>query len=167
VSDRSPRARTWYQDEYAATGYELALLGQTLAEMGETFGVDERTINRWMTKPKFRRAVNAGRAAADGKMAVALYKRGLGYSHPAVKIFPPKSEGGEPVTVDYIQHYPPDTAAASLWLRNRQPSKWREKTEMAVTGQLTLEHLILTAATERQAEQPAIEGEIIKPDDEG
>ncbi len=26
-----------------------------------------------------------------------------------------------------VKHYPPDTQAASLWLRNRQPDKWRDK----------------------------------------
>jgi hypothetical protein len=33
---------------------------------------------------------------------------------------------GQPIEVEYIQHYPPDTQAASLWLRNRQPGKWRD-----------------------------------------
>ena len=27
----------------------------------------------------------------------------------------------------YTEHYPPDTQAASLWLRNRQPRQWRDK----------------------------------------
>ncbi|WP_295448053.1 hypothetical protein [uncultured Thiodictyon sp.] len=28
------------------------------------------------------------------------------------------------------KHYPPDTAAASLWLRNRQPALWWDKVEI-------------------------------------
>ncbi|MHB1956052.1 MAG: hypothetical protein ACYCOU_20160, partial [Sulfobacillus sp.] len=27
------------------------------------------------------------------------------------------------------KHYPPDTQAAMFWLRNRQPERWKEKTE--------------------------------------
>ena len=45
---------------------------------------------------------------------------------PAVKIFMPA--GAEaPVCASYTEHYPPDTQAASLWLRNRQPAKWRDR----------------------------------------
>ena len=34
--------------------------------------------------------------------------------------------------VPYEVHHPPDTAAASLWLRNRQPKLWRDKHEIDV-----------------------------------
>jgi len=41
-----------------------------------------------------------------------------GYTHEATKIFMPA--GAEaPVYAPYTEHYPPDTHAASLWLRNR------------------------------------------------
>ena len=50
----------------------------------------------------------------------------MGYSHPAVKIFMPAG-AEEPVIVDYIEHYPPDTAAAVWWTKNRRPEKWRER----------------------------------------
>ena len=50
-------------------------------------------------------------------------QRARGYSHPAVKIM---QYEGRPIEVECIQHYSPDTQAASLWLRNRQPAKWRD-----------------------------------------
>ncbi len=80
-----------------------------------------------------------GREIADSEVAVKLRDRALGYSHAAVKIV---VVNGEVQKVPYIQHYPPDTAAASLWLRNRQPKKWRDKTEMDLTGSLTIEQLV-------------------------
>ena len=41
----------------------------------------------------------------------------------------PRTGGKEvPCTVEY----PPDTTAASLWLRNRQPRLWRDKHEIDV-----------------------------------
>lgn len=146
--DHHARAKTgrhpnWYTDEHAPTAFELALLGQTEEQMAETFGVHPQTIVRWMAKPKFRRAVEAGRAKADGKVARALYERAQGYSHDAVKIFlPPGAK--EPVYAPYVEHYPPDTAAASLWLRNRQPKLWRERSEN-VQVTMTLEQMILAA----------------------
>ena len=41
-------------------------------------------------------------------------------------------QGSEIVITPTVKHYPPDTQAASLWLRNRQPQLWRDKTEVAV-----------------------------------
>jgi hypothetical protein len=45
-----------------------------------------------------------------------------------VKIFMPAGASA-PVVAKYREHYPPDTAAASLWLRNRRSDKWRDKHE--------------------------------------
>jgi hypothetical protein len=39
-----------------------------------------------------------------------------------------------PVYAPYTEHYPPETQAASLWLRNRQPAKWRDRQEVNHTG---------------------------------
>jgi hypothetical protein len=33
----------------------------------------------------------------------------------------------EPVYAEYIEHYPPETNAAALWLSNRQRSRWKLK----------------------------------------
>ena len=35
----------------------------------------------------------------------------------------------EVVREEYTEHYPPDTAAASLWLSNRQRGRWKLKPE--------------------------------------
>ena len=146
----------WYRAEYCATAHDLALLGQTDVEMAETFGIDVTTFCRWLQKPAFRAAVLSGRGVADGKVARSLYERARGYSHDAVKIFLPPG-ASEPVYAPYTEHYPPDTAAASLWLRNRQGAKWKDKTETAVSGTLTLEHLVLQAVTAREAPGELIE----------
>jgi hypothetical protein len=37
------------------------------------------------------------------------------------------------IKVPYEVHHPPDTQAASLWLRNRQPTLWRDKHQVDVT----------------------------------
>jgi hypothetical protein len=34
--------------------------------------------------------------------------------------------------VPTTKHYPPDTAAAIIWLKNRQPERWRDKIEQEV-----------------------------------
>ena len=39
--------------------------------------------------------------------------------------------------VPYVEHFPPDTAAAFIWLKNRQPHRWRDKKEVHETGDHT------------------------------
>jgi hypothetical protein len=56
---------------------------------------------------------------ADDRVVRSLYQRSVGYSCEAVKIFMPAG-AKQPVYVPYREHVPPDTAAASLWLRNRR-----------------------------------------------
>jgi len=41
---------------------------------------------------------------ADAEVAEKLYQRACGYSHPTVKIM---QYEGQPIEVEYIQHYPP------------------------------------------------------------
>jgi hypothetical protein len=53
------------------------------------------------------------------------YERANGYSYEAVKIFMPAGSK-QPVVVHYTEHCPPDVGAASIWLKNRDPERWRD-----------------------------------------
>lgn len=140
---------TAYRDEYAEQAYKLCLLGATDNELADFFGVEASTINNWkIARPAFLESITQGKTAADANVAKSLYQRGLGYSHPAVKIFMP-SGADEPVYAPYTEHYPPDTQAASLWLRNRQPAKWRDKQEVEHSGDIGFAER-LVAARERK-----------------
>jgi hypothetical protein len=102
--------------------FRLALLGATDEEMAEFFHVTRKTLDNWKrTAPGFLAALERGKIEADSRVAESLYKRALGYSHPAVKIF---NNEGAPLIVPYTEHYPPDTNAANTWLRNRANGKW-------------------------------------------
>jgi len=123
-----------YDPTYCHMAYKHCLLGATDEQLADLFDVSVVTLNAWKNKhPKFLKALRDGKASADADIAHALYHRARGYSHEAVKIFMP---GGEttPVYAPYTEHFPPDTAAASLWLRNRQPTLWRDKTEGLTPG---------------------------------
>jgi len=114
-----------YKDEYAEQAYKLCLLGATDEDLAGFFQVSEQTIYNWKNKhPQFVDSITRGKVIADAEVAEKLFHRAKGYSHSAVKIF---NDQGSPMVVDYVEHYPPDTQAASLWLRNRQPKKWRDK----------------------------------------
>lgn len=133
--DRHPGGRpTLYRAEYVEQAFKLCLLSATDEQLANFFGVVKSTLELWQTKhPKFSDAIARGKLRADAEIAHSLYHRGKGYSHNAVKIFMPAG-AAEPVYAPYVEHYPPDTQAASLWLRNRQPRLWRDKTEHEHSG---------------------------------
>ena len=109
---------------------KYALLGLTYEQMADLFDVSVNTFLKWVSDNKdFNAALKEGSVNADAEVAASLYERARGYSHKAVKIFCPAVSGDKeptPVVVDYVEHYPPDTAAARIWLFNRQRSKWRD-----------------------------------------
>ncbi len=121
---------TIYKAAYAEQARRLALLGQTDAEMAAFFGVAERTINYWKKAHlDFLQSIKEGKDEADAKVAAALYQRALGYSHPDSHV---SNYQGEITVTPITKHYPPDTGAAFIWLKNRQPDKWRDRVEADV-----------------------------------
>jgi hypothetical protein len=55
----------------------------------------------------------------------SLYQRANGYNYDAVKVFMPAG-AKQPVIVHYTEHCPPDVGAAFIWLKNRDPERWRD-----------------------------------------
>jgi hypothetical protein len=55
----------------------------------------------------------------------SLYERANGYNYEAVKVFMPAG-AKQPVVVHYTEHCPPDVGAAFIWLKNRDPERWRD-----------------------------------------
>lgn len=123
---------TKYDPKYCEMAHALATQGATDVEIADALDVHVATYYRWRAEHvELREATVAGKEAADDRVEASLYHRAVGYSHEAVKIFP---GGDRPTIVPYREHYPPDTQAASLWLRNRRPEKWRDKQDVEHTG---------------------------------
>lgn len=126
---------TRYKAEYAEKAYRMCLLGLTDKQLADYFNVSEQTINTWKQKhPKFVESLKAGKEEADAKVAESLYARAKGYSHQEDKIF--CNNNGEVTVVPTTKHYPPDTAAAFIWLKNR--AGWRDKVETEHSGSVTV-----------------------------
>ena len=121
---------TLYKPEYAVQVYKLCLLGATDAELADFFCVTEQTINNWKeAHEEFFESTRRGKLLADAEVADSLYQRAKGYSHDDTHF---TAYEGVVTATDTVKHYPPDTQAASLWLRNRQPKKWRDSKEIVV-----------------------------------
>lgn len=117
-----------YREEYADQAERLCLLGFTREQLAGFFGVDERTIYRWQEKhARFRHAIWRGGALADAEVARALFNRAKGAVVPETHV---SNYQGEITRTEIDRHYPPDTGAARLWLKNRQPEMWKDKVEV-------------------------------------
>lgn len=117
-----------YKPEYDEMARRFCLLKQdaTDLDLATFFQVTGQTILNWKKDfPSFKQAVWEGKEQADSNVANALHQRAIGYSHPAIKIMS-DPESKKIVKVDYIEHYPPDTQAAKLWLTNRS-RHWKDK----------------------------------------
>ena len=120
---------TKFDKRFVDQAFNLALLGLTEPEIAKVLGVTRQTLNNWRrTQPGFFDAIVRGKEPADAKVARSLFERANGYSHPEIVI---TSFQGEITKTRVTKHYPPDTNAASLWLRNRQPARWRAQPDPA------------------------------------
>ena len=131
---------TQYRPAYCEQARKLCMIANvTDAQLAEYFEVSETTLNNWKRKyPKFLESIQEGKADPDRRVERSLYERATGYTHPEEKLF---HHNGEVVRAETLKHYPPDTAAAFIWLKNRQPDRWRDRREVtgADGGPLTVE----------------------------
>lgn len=119
-----------FQPEMVEQARRLCTLGATDREVADFFHVSESTLNLWkLEHPAFSESLKLGKDAADERVEKSLYRRALGYSHEAVKIFADPKTGAEQI-VPFTEHYPPDTTAAIFWLKNRKPAEWRDRQEL-------------------------------------
>lgn len=128
----------------------LTKKGATQAEIAAIIGVDTRTLQRWMSKNEdFRRVVREGRSVSDEMVEISLFKLANGYSLPESKFFPERTVTQEinpetksvtkKVVTEYkpktvMKFFPPDQRAIAFWLKNRSPSKWKDKNETDITS---------------------------------
>lgn len=116
---------------------KLAVLGCIDAEIAEQFMIDTDTLAEWKRKhPEFSEAIREGGKKANAAVADALRQRAMGFEweeEVATKVKVDKDR--EEVVITKVRRIvPPDTNAASLFLRNREPKQWRDKVEVEHSG---------------------------------
>ena len=131
-----------YKHEYDKLAFKYCLLGATDKILAEYFNVTEQTINNWKHDyPSFFESIIKGKHKADSEVAEALYNRARGYT---IKLKKPlvvsdgKEMGAHVEEAEQEQHYPPDTAAAFIWLKNRRSAIWKDKHEVEHSGNITI-----------------------------
>lgn len=116
---------TSYKPEFVETARELCAQGATDREVAHALDIAESTLYVWQNKyPEFAEALKVSKAIADDRVERSLYRRAVGYSFDAVKIFQNGTQ------IPYVEHVPPDTTAMIFWLKNRRKAQWRDRTEL-------------------------------------
>lgn len=125
---------TPFKNEFCDQAITLCKLGATDVELAEFFKVCVQTLHNWKNNhPEFFEALKKGKEIFDTeRVEGALRHRALGYSHPEEKIF--CNGDGEVTTVQTEKHFAPDVTACIFWLKNRQPTRWRDRAEISVEG---------------------------------
>ena len=113
---------------------KLCNLGATDEQLADFFEVSINTIGNWQrSHPEFLEALKAGKDFADDRVERSLYQKAVGYTFDAVKIL---QYEGQPVVVPYREHVPPSDTACIFWLKNRRRAEWRDKSDLAVEGEI-------------------------------
>lgn len=112
--------------------FRLALMGATDEFIAEAFQINVDTVHQWKhDHPSFSESIRKAKFEADGVVVQALYRRAKGFVEPVEVI---SVSFGQVTKVATEKHHPPDTAAAFIWLKNRQPEAWRDKREIGFTN---------------------------------
>lgn len=142
---------TKHKKEYNDLAYKYCLLGATNPILADYFGVVKSTIDLWIKEiPSFSGAVKKGRHVADAEIAHSLYHRAKGYEHEDVHI---SNYQGDITQTNIIKHYPPDTAAAFIWLKNR--ANWQDKSTVDQNVKIDDVDMLSTAELNKIAKQKA------------
>lgn len=122
-----------YRRAYDKVARNMKLLGYTNPEIAEVFGIKVVTLQLWRNQhPSFAEAWHEGGPMALAKVARAMYRSAVGYSHEAVQIFNDKDVGL--VYAPYTKHYPPDVSAGKFLLVNRAPDLWKNVSSTQLSG---------------------------------
>lgn len=138
---------TLYKSEYNEQVYKLCLLGADDKAIADFFDVDVSTINNWKIKhTEFLESLRAGKQVADMEVAASMYQNST--DRIIIKKVPikvkkiywrdgKKFEEEEVVQAEQEEYLRADFRNQSLWLRNRKPKEWTDKTEQKVDATVT------------------------------
>ena len=118
-----------------------AMSGLTDEQIAMNLDIAVSTIYEYKKKyPEFSGALKKGKDIADAQVVNALFKTATGFTY---------YEDIATATGDVVQaqrYAKPNTTAQIFWLKNRQPDKWRDKTE--VKADITIPTINITGFDE-------------------
>lgn len=116
---------TKFNPQIAEVANRLASKGYDDIQISEIIGICPRTLYYWKGRyAEFLQSLKESKENADDMVEASLFRRATGYYHEEEKLFY-DAKLGYVHRETTVKHYPPDTAAAIFWLKNRRRDKWR------------------------------------------
>ena len=107
---------------------KLAECGLIDENFANVFGIEKRTWNNWKKQDQeFNSLLKNGKELSDKNVEQSLYKRAMGYQYQEVTQEPDK-DGQLRISKRVIKEVSPDVGAIAFWLKNRQPDRWKDRT---------------------------------------
>lgn len=137
------RTSTYDADTYPELAKQYARDGKTDKQIAKAFDVSEVTLNNWKNQhPLFLESLKEGKHVVDAKVESKLYKRAMGYEYEEIteeSLRVGKEETPKVKVRTVTKQMAPDVVAQIFWLKNRKPEEWRDKQDIAHTGNVVIE----------------------------
>ena len=147
-----------YQNKFAEVAKQLCEAGATESEIADFFKVSARTIRNWKVRHvEFRAAIKVGKDAADDRVEYSMYNQAVGYDHDIEDV---RIVGEKVLRYTVRQHIPPSFNAATFWLKNRRPDRWRDQRDLNMQAKVVNIDMSLSelkAATEQKLRELGVE----------
>lgn len=99
-------------------------------QIAQNIGINHTTLYDWMQKfPEFAEAIRNGRKVKDEQVENSLLKRAIGYQYEE-ETWGKNHDGELVVLKKVLKSQALDVTAQIFWLKNRNPSEWRDKVEI-------------------------------------
>lgn len=106
--------------------YSFNVIDEQICQL---LGITRQTLDNWKKDEKFFAAIRRGKKISNERVEKTLFERATGYTHPEEDI---RVVRGEIKRTPILRHYPPETAAMTFWLKNRDKEKWRDKQDIDI-----------------------------------
>jgi hypothetical protein len=117
--------------------------GLTGEEIAAELGISKKTLYTWKkTHQEVDEALSRGRDWFDATVETRLYQNATGFKttakHQEFAIDPTTGERTLVSETVNVNEHPPNTTAQIFWLKNRQPTKWRDKHEVDLSADISI-----------------------------
>ena len=124
--------------------------GLTDDQISKNMGINISTLYDWKKKySEFSDTLKQGKEVVDREVENELHNKAIGFTRIVTKPIKVKNieyidgrKASEKETIEYVEeelYFPPDTTAQIFWLKNRKPNEWRDKKDVGVTFDKSLE----------------------------
>lgn len=139
--------RKWLEPDGLLLLRAWARDGLTDEQIAHNCGINTATLYDWKKKySEISEALKKNKEISDIEVENALHKRAVGYEFTEEKVeMLIGGDGiptGEKKVTQTIKGIPPDVGACALWLKNRNPDKWRDHPSTSSSDAGMLEQLL-------------------------